>query len=299
MIIDLHTHVSHDDFPEFAQAWQREPFTVDTLLRRMDMEGIDKSVVLPVANPENVDLYMVANNRETLRACRRYPDRLIPFVNLDPRSCLCTPKADLSALIRIYKDLGCKGIGEVCASLRITHPLYRNLFRHAAAEKMPVLFHFAPRRGGMYGVVDKLHLPGLEQVLREFPETVFVGHAPAFWNELDGDLQARDRNGYPAGPIHREGALVRLLAGHPNLYGDLSAGSGFNAISRDPEFGYAILRRFSRKLFFGTDRFTAADEPIPPMLPYLQEALAAGHLSRSQYEEIMHGNCERVILDAG
>ena len=33
---------------------------------------------------------------------------------------------------------------------------------------------------------------------------------------------------------------MELLRKYPNLYGDLSAGSGYNAITRDPAFGDAF-----------------------------------------------------------
>lgn len=40
---------------------------------------------------------------------------------------------------------------------------------------------------------------------------------------------------------------------YPNIYGDLSAGSGLNAISRDPDFGREFLIRRADRLLFGTD----------------------------------------------
>jgi predicted TIM-barrel fold metal-dependent hydrolase len=45
----------------------------------------------------------------------------------------------------------------------------------------------------------------------------------------------------------------RWLEEFPNLYGDLSAGSGFNALSRDPEFTRGFLRRHQSKLLWATD----------------------------------------------
>jgi predicted TIM-barrel fold metal-dependent hydrolase len=38
-----------------------------------------------------------------------------------------------------------------------------------------------------------------------------------------------------------------------NLYGELSAGSGLNAIQRDPDFGREFLIRRADRLMFGTD----------------------------------------------
>jgi hypothetical protein len=45
----------------------------------------------------------------------------------------------------------------------------------------------------------------------------------------------------------------RLLSDYPNVYGDLSANSGRNALARDPEFAAEFLRRHRAKLMFGSD----------------------------------------------
>ena len=58
---------------------------------------------------------------------------------------------------------------------------------------------------------------------------------------------------YPAGPIVRGGITDRLLSDYPNLYGDLSANSGNNMLSRDDAFTREFLRRHQDKLMFGSD----------------------------------------------
>jgi hypothetical protein len=45
----------------------------------------------------------------------------------------------------------------------------------------------------------------------------------------------------------------KLLGDYPNLFGDLSANSGNNALSRDPEFTEGFLKRHQAKLIFGSD----------------------------------------------
>ena len=57
-------------------------------------------------------------------------------------------------------------------------------------------------------------------------------------------------------------AIDTLMNKYPNLYGDLSAGSGANAISRDKKFGRAFLIRCADRLMFGTD-FLAPGQPVP------------------------------------
>jgi predicted TIM-barrel fold metal-dependent hydrolase len=90
-----------------------------------------------------------------------------------------------------------------------------------------------------------------EAVLKAFPRTTFNGHADAFWANVSADY--RNEAAYPSGPIVRGGITDRLLAGYPNLYGDLAANSGNNALSRDAEFTRDFLRRHQDRLIFGSD----------------------------------------------
>jgi len=297
MIIDIHTHITDPADSKMVRALNREPFTDRAILKRMDMEGIERSVLLPIVNPENADTYGVAGNRSCREAVRRHPDRLMTFVNIDPRGFLNNPGADFSRLIRIHKDMGCIGIGEICASLPITDPRYKNLFYHAGEEKMPCLFHFSARKRGVYGILDKPGLTGLEEVLKEFPKTIFIGHAPAFWNEIDGDLKSNPkiRDSYVSGPIKKKGRLWSLFAKYSNLTADLSAGSAYNAMSRDPGVTLKFLKRFYKQIFFGTDRFTSISEPVPPIIAFIKEALASKHLTRREYTAIMGGNFKRMF----
>lgn len=298
MIFDVHTHITYKNHPGLSRTMSEklEAFTADDLLREMDADGIDKSLVLPLSNPENSLCLGVAGNSETIAECAKHPDRLVAFCNIDPRDMYCTPKADLGKLMRYFKEIGCRGIGEICANIPLSSPLYRNLFHHAQNEKMPMLFHFTNTRRGSYGAYDKIHLPALDKLLDEFPETIVIGHAPSFWNEIDGELKEKDRNGYPNGPIKEEGYLFRLFEKHPNLYGDISAGSGFNALSRDKAVGIKFLKKFNRQLFFGTDRFRPQHGRTPPIIPFMKKAFESGKLSRKEYDNIMFLNFKTIIL---
>ncbi len=295
MIIDIHQHITYKDYPQFSQLVAHGPFTAKDLLKDMDKWGIDKSVILPLTNPDNIDYFGVAGNQEVIKECEKHPDRLIPFCNIDPRSIMNNPKADFSGLMRLFKDLGCKGIGEICANMPVTSPLYKNLFYHAGEENLPVLFHLSPKKGGLYGMIDNAELSGLEEVLKEFPKTIFIGHAPSFWNAIDADITSpKARNGYPKGKIKRKGPLWKLMEKYPNLYGDFSAGSGHNALTRDPEKGIEFIKKFNKKIFFGTDMFMKKKEP-PAHLPMMQNALKDKKISKPVYENIMHKNFERVF----
>ena len=100
--------------------------------------------------------------------------------------------------------------------------------------------------------MDKPGLPGLAKVLATFPRVNFLGHAQGFWSNISGDVTPAQHQSYPAGPVAPGGALDALLDKYPNLYCDLSAGSGHNAIARDPAFGRAFVVRRASRLVFGT-----------------------------------------------
>ena len=291
MIIDIHQHITYTKYPQFAK---HGPFTGKDLLNDMDKWGIDKSVVLPLINPENIDILGIAGNQEVIDVCQQHPDRLIPFCNIDPRCMMNHENADFSVLMKKFKDFGCRGIGEVCANIPINSRLYKNLFYHAGKEGLPIIFHLSPTIGGVYGMVDEPGIPGLEEVLKEFSGTIFIGHAPSFWNEIDANLKAKDRNMYPAGTIEKEGRLWFLMEKYPNLYGDISAGSGYNALTRDPEAGIRFINKFNKKIFFGTDMFFSKDTS-PKHLVMMKNMLDDDKISKSVYKNIMYRNYERVF----
>ena len=56
-----------------------------------------------------------------------------------------------------------------------------------------------------------------------------------------------------AGPIKAGGLTDRWLSDFPNLYADMSANSGNNALSRDTDFSRGFIDRHKSKLIFGSD----------------------------------------------
>ena len=80
---------------------------------------------------------------------------------------------------------------------------------------------------------------------------MFIGHGDLFWAHISADVPA-DR-GYPGGPIKPGGLTDKWLAEFRNLYADMSANSGNNALSRDTAFTRHFIMRHQRKLLFGSD----------------------------------------------
>jgi predicted TIM-barrel fold metal-dependent hydrolase len=288
MLIDLHTHAALYRAVPHRGDWHF--LLPDELLAEMDKNGIDMAVVLPLVSPSQRT--MLITTEQVLDICSRAPDRLIPFCNLDARQDLNTPESDFGPYLEVYRGLGCKGIGEVTTNLFFDDPLIQNLFRHCEAARMPLIFHIAPGVGGYYGLVDDLHLPRLEATLARFPNLTFLGHSQPFWAEISADVTDQNRNSYPPGPVV-PGRVPELMSRYPNLCGDLSAGSGFNAISRDPAFGYRFLEEFQDRLFFATDLLRPGQEL--PQGPYLKSAVEQGHISRAAYEKITWQNANRLL----
>lgn len=285
-MIDIHTHI--------GRVGLRPTAFLDEagLLQQLDQHGIEKAVVLPVVSPECLALRATAE--DALEAYRRHPDRIIPFCNLDPRSGN-SPEADFAPILSEYKAAGCRGLGEVTANLPFDDPFCLNLYQHCGRAGLPVLFHLAAAVGqGLYGVADEMGLPRLEKALRACSQTVFIGHAMSFWAEVASNVDEGTRGGYPVGPVAGPGRTVELLQQYPNLCGDLSAGSGFNAINRDPEFGYWLLEALQDKLLLGTD-IARPDQPEIRIPAYLRGAREQGRISEECYRKITRSNAERLL----
>ena len=123
MLIDIHSHAYRVKMPFVT------PFcTLPELLKEQERLGIDMSVVMPIVSPE---IYIPQNTEDIIDMAREYPDRIIPFCNIDPRSLTNSPHAKFEDLMEFYKEKGCKGIGEVMPNMRMDDPRVQNLFRAA------------------------------------------------------------------------------------------------------------------------------------------------------------------------
>lgn len=237
--IDVHTHL--------GRTWNGdEPLTAEGLVRWMDEHNVAKAVVLPLVSPESSSYLSLTEL--ALAGARQFPDRLVPFCCIDPRTSYRGGRKGLGDMLREYVDQGAKGLGEHKVGLPVDAPETMRLYEACDDLKLPVLFHCDDIRN-----TDEAGLPGLERVLSAFPNVNFLGHGPGFWASISGDLKTGELGKYPTTKVAPGGALDRLFDAHKNLWGDLSAGSGSNAISRDLEFGREFLIRRADRMLFGTD----------------------------------------------
>jgi uncharacterized protein len=212
-VLDIHLHPRSGDATE---------------TQHLEGSGCTQAVLLPNRNSEE-------HCKELMR---REPGRYLRFTNADLES------ADaIEHLSAGVKD-GAAGIGELKFSGPLDAPAVLRVYSLAADAGVPVLIHF--QENSSFTGFERL-----PQIVARYPKTRFIGHANSWWAYLSG---ANDnKSGYPEGRIQPGGLTDRLLADYPNVYGDLSANSGRNALARDPEFAAGFLERHQAKLMFGSD----------------------------------------------
>ncbi|MGD0092913.1 MAG: amidohydrolase family protein [Planctomycetota bacterium] len=253
MLIDCHQHPN----------WHGK--NGDAIVANMDRAGIDLSWLLtwevPEAecDPSNWRAFDPRRSgiplEDVVQLCERHPGRFLPGYAPDPRR----PDA-LERLEAAVEMFGVRVCGELKVRIVLDDPDAVRLFRKCGALKLPVLFHIdvparsrptPPARDYWYCVdIDRL-----EAVLKLCPETNFIGHAPGFWRHISGDGYEPEE-AYPKTPVTPGGRVPELLAKYPNLYADISAGSGLNALTRPPESqGRRFLIEFQDKVLFGRDFF--------------------------------------------
>jgi predicted TIM-barrel fold metal-dependent hydrolase len=217
------------------------------------------------------------SNEDVFDAVERYPDLFIPFCSVLPW------EPDAVQQLEGFVERGCRGYGEHKIRLCIDNPDALNVFEACGEMGLPVLFHMdIPLPAGhMWYNVDVSRLPW---VLDRCADTIFVGHGPGFWRDISGDAAERE-GAYPDGPVTPGGLVPKLLDDYENLYCDLSAGSGLNALTRDPEFGKRFLEDYSHRLMYGTDFHDTR----------LIDHLRSVGLSQESFERITHENAEALV----
>ncbi|OGV38836.1 MAG: hypothetical protein A2020_12960 [Lentisphaerae bacterium GWF2_45_14] len=297
MFIDIHAHAYRRPVPFVVQFC-----TPEQVIERYDKAGIEKGALLPIVSPE---IYLPQANEDILDMCEKYPDRFFPFCNIDPRALTNSADAPLDRLLRYYKDKGCRGLGEVMLNVPVMHPMVQNLFKHAQDVGLPVTYDGSDVVGGDFGLYDDPGLPQMEHTLQKFPKLIILGHGPVFWAEM-GRLETPAQRktvfcpdgtqvGWrpPSGPVKEEGVVPKLFRRYPNLYGDLSDASPWNALARDSEYGPKFLNEFQDRLLFGTD-ICAFDTPFP-MVDLLLEWHDKKKISKEVFCKIARENARKLF----
>lgn len=193
---------------------------------------------------------------EIIAARDRFPGRFVVGYCPDPRQ----PGAPdlLEAAYYMHHARIC---GEWKFRMLFDDPRCLELFKTAGRLQMPVVLHldtpYLPDSAGNPVYQEDWYggtLENLQRALLACSETIFIGHAPAFWREISADAASASQP-YPDGPVREPGRLVELFENFPNLRADLSAGSALRALRRDPQHAARFLKRFSDRLLFGRDYY--------------------------------------------
>lgn len=219
---------------------------------------------------------------DCLYAHRMYPDFFIPFGVPDPKSPGAAGRLR-SMLQGVYK-----GIGELKVRYPLDDPDTLTLLEIGNEFGVPFTFHIdiILKPGGAWYNLDAHKLPDLCQ---RFPNLKFLGHAPGFWRYVSGDADDPDviaeRGMYPQTVPTPGGKLHQWFEELPNLYGDLSAGSAFIAITRHEDKGKAFLERHQDRLIYATDDFSRD----------LLDHLLSLELEQEAYHKIFYRNAAKIL----
>ena len=297
MIIDIHSHCYKHPLPFVTPFYDPE-----RLIKTYDEIGVTKAVLLPVVSPE---IYFPQSVDEVLEICEQYPDRFIPYCNVDPRAMTNTARAPLIKVLEYYKKKGCKGVGEVMPNMPLMHPMVQNLFAAAEAAEMPLVFDGSDQLTGDFGLYDDPGLPQLEHTLQRFPKLKIFGHGPVFWSEL-GKLKTPGERAFifnyngdnqvgriPDGEFE-EGVVPTLLRRYENLQCDLSDGTPIANLSRDREYCVKFLTEFQDRLYFGTDACNV-DSDLMPFIRFFKTLRDGKKISGEVYDKIMFKNAQKLF----
>ena len=236
-IIDIHQHTTYLGRSNEA------------LLHHQKRMGVTQTILLPGGSPVTTEstlkgkangLYAGAGTTDTCIAiAKAHPGEYFYGGNEVPD----LPEAH--DRIEKYLKEGAIVIGEQKFNLPVESPQMEMIYTLAQQYKVPVLMHFQ----------FETFNTGYERfgaVLKKWPKVNFIAHAQTFWANIDAK-HADQKVLYPKGKVTPGGWSDRYLSDYPNFFGDMSAGSGLNALIRDEDHARGFLERHQDKLIYGSD----------------------------------------------
>jgi len=220
-------------------------------------------------------------NDTVLAIARRLPKEYLFFANELPD----IPEA--KTVLEKYLKLGAIGIGEQKFPVEADSKAIDLIADIARHHNVPVLLHF------QYQTYN-LGYENFHKVLARHAKVNFIGHAQTFWGNIDKNLNQADL--YPKTKVTLGGWTDRWLSDYPNLFADMSAGSGLNALMRDEDHAREFLKRHQDKLMYGSD---CDDRKVgTERCSGVKQIVAIRRLAPSKEVErkILYSNAARVLL---
>ena len=265
-IIDIHQHTNYSGR------------TDEELIAHQRRMGITRTVLLPAGS--RYGLAAAAGGNESVVAlAKRLPNEYVYFTNELPD----LPEA--RAVMEPYLKTGAKGIGEQKYPVDSDSAHIEKIAALAAEYGVPVLLHFQHR-------TYNLAFERFYKILEKYPRTNFIGHAQTWWGNIDKNHEQPVM--YPKTRVTPGGLTDRYLADYPNMFGDLSAGSGLNSMLRDEDHAREFLKRHQDKLLYGSDcsdRDGQGERCSGSQCIAVIRRLADASVAR----KLLHGNAARLM----
>jgi uncharacterized protein len=266
-VIDIHQHTPYSGR------------TNEQLLAHQRAMGIEKTVLLPAGS--KYGLAAEAGGNDTVLAmARAYPKQYYFFANELPDI------RETRTVIEKYLKAGAIGIGEQKFNVDCDSKPIQLIAEIARDYAVPVLMHFQHE-------TYNLGFDRFYKLVEKYPTVNFIGHAQTWWGNIDKNHQQSVM--YPKGPVTSGGITDRLLSKYANVYGDLSAGSGLNALLRDEEHGKEFLKRHSGKLLYGSDCSDPEGAGIPCSGSQQLSTIERLSPNREVTEAILWANAARLL----
>lgn len=236
-VIDIHQHLGYSGR------------TDEAFLAHQQAMGVSKTILLPAGRPAKTpgthDGFSNGLQAKCLgnEACYRFALAHRPDYFFGSNEVPDLQEAVQE--IEKYLRLGGVVLAEQKFGVECDSPEMQRLYQVAAEYHVPILMHWQ----------YKMYNYGLERfykMLEKYPKTLFIGHAQTWWANIDKNHKDQTVL-YPKGKVTPGGITDRYLSDYPNMYGDLSAGSGQNALTRDEDRAREFIKRHEDKLLFGSD----------------------------------------------
>jgi predicted TIM-barrel fold metal-dependent hydrolase len=236
-LIDIHQHLGYSGRPD------------DVLLKHQRAMGVTQTILLPAGrNADTASTHGGVANGLQARCLGNQACCHFTHAHREEYFYGANEVPDLEdAVVELerYLELGAALIAEQKFGVDCDSARMQRIYEVAAEYRVPVLMHW---QFGMYNYgFDRFY-----RMLEKHPRTVFIGHAQTWWANIDKKLSDPSAL-YPKGSVTPGGLTDRYLTNYPNLYGDLSAGSGLNALTRDEDFARDFLQRHQDRLLYGSD----------------------------------------------
>jgi len=224
-VLDIHQHTNYSGR------------TDDELIAHQRAMGITKTILLPAGSKYGLAAGCGGNDTVVALA-KAYPEKFLFFANELPD----IPQT--KSVLEKFLKAGAIGIGEQKFHVECDSKAMQLVADIARHHGVPVLMHFQYK-------TYNLGFERFYKMLDRYPTVNFIGHAQTWWGNIDKNHDQSVM--YPKGPVVPDGITDQLLSNYSNVYGDLSAGSGLNALLRDEDYARVFLKRHQDKLLYGSD----------------------------------------------